>query len=222
ALIEPLLTIEPLTGPPLDLGGVQALLATSANGVRGFAAREHRRDLPVYAVGDATARTAAAAGFAAVESAGGDVDSLAALVRRRLDPAGGALLHAAGSALAGDLGGGLRAAGFTYRRIVLYRARTADRLSPAAAAAIRDATVAGVVLFSPRTAAVFAALATAADVADGCRRLACFCLSDAVAAAAGAIGWARTVVARRPDQAALIEAVLIEAALAETDRDSSR
>ena len=52
---------------PLDLDGVQALIATSANGVRAFAARDPRRSLPVCAVGDATARAASDAGFADVE-----------------------------------------------------------------------------------------------------------------------------------------------------------
>jgi uroporphyrinogen-III synthase len=207
ALIEPLLNIEWLPGPPLDLDGVQALLATSANGVRAFAARETRRGLPVYAVGDATARIAHESGFATVESASGDVESLADLVRRRLDPADGALLHAAGTAVAGDLAGRVEAAGFRYRRVVLYRARKAGRLSSGTVRAIRDRNVDGVVLYSPRTAETFVALVAEARSTAACRSLTAFCLSDAVAAKAGAIGWNRIVVARRPDQAAMVETV---------------
>jgi uroporphyrinogen-III synthase len=207
ALIEPLLNIELVSGPPLDLDQVQALLATSANGVRAFAAREARRVLPVYAVGDATARIAHETGFGSVESAAGDVDSLADLVRRRLDPADGALLHVAGTAVAGDLAGRVEAAGFRYRRVVLYRARKADRLSPEAVRAIRDGNVDGVVLFSPRTAETFVALVAEARSTDACRNLTAYCLSDAVAAKAAAIGWDRIVVARRPDLAAVVEAV---------------
>ncbi len=207
ALIEPLLNVEMVPGPLLDLNGVQALLATSANGVRAFAAREARRGLPVYAVGDATARTALEIGFDSVESASGDVEALADLVRRRLDPEDGALLHVAGTALAGDLAGMVEAAGFGYRRVVLYRAGKADRLSPRAVRAIRDRDVDGVVLFSPRTAETFVALIAEARSTDACRGLTAFCLSDAVAAKAVAIGWDRIVVADRPDQTALVEAV---------------
>lgn len=207
ALIEPLLRITMLPGPAPALDGVQALLVTSANGIRAFAAREARRDVAVYAVGDATARVAAAAGFTKVESAGGDVGTLAALVRRRLTPEGGALLHVAGSALAGDLAGALQRAGFAYRRSVLYRAETARALSPAAIGALAEGRIAGVVLYSPRTARLFCRLASAAGLAAACSPLTAFCLSEAVATAA-ALPWQHRLVAARPDQAAMIDAVV--------------
>ena len=67
-VLEPLMTIEHIAGPALDLDGVQALLVTSANGVRAFANRDPRRHPPVVAVGDATARAAAEAGFGASDN----------------------------------------------------------------------------------------------------------------------------------------------------------
>src|SRR5262249_3430191 len=76
--LEPLLSIHPLPDAPIDLTGVQALLFTSANGARSFAELAGGRglpgwrDLPAFAVGDATATAARNAGFAHVESAGGD------------------------------------------------------------------------------------------------------------------------------------------------------
>src|SRR5512138_2054943 len=109
-LVEPLFTIEPEPDAPLDLDGVQALLMTSANGVRAFAQRSPRRDLRVFAVGDATADAARAFDFETVESASGDVGDLARLVRERVRPEDGALLHSAGSVVAGDLAGALEAA----------------------------------------------------------------------------------------------------------------
>jgi uroporphyrinogen-III synthase len=111
--IEPLLVVEPIPDAAIDIVGVQALLLTSANGARAFARLSERRDLPVFAVGDATAATARGLGFATVESAGGDVRDLARLVKDRLDPAGGPLFHAAGSAVAGDLSGLLAETGST-------------------------------------------------------------------------------------------------------------
>jgi len=204
AVLEPLLTIEPVTTPDLDLAGVQALLATSANGVRALAAAEARRDVRLFAVGDATARTAVAEGFRAVESADGDVDDLTRLIAGRLDPAAGALLHAAGTALAGDLGGYLEAAGFTYRRAVLYRARPCEALSSEATRVITDGSLDGVVFFSPRTASSFVTLATVAGVTEACGRLMAFCLSRAVATAVGSIDWSAVEVAERPDQTSLL------------------
>jgi uroporphyrinogen-III synthase len=209
---EPLLLIDFLPGPALDLAGVQAILATSANGVRALSLRTDCRTLPLLAVGDATAREARALGFAAVESASGDVQALAALAKRRLDPAHGALLHGAGTALAGDLAASLTAAGFACRREVLYRARTAETVSEETAAALRNGALDGVLLYSPRTAATFARLVSAAGLAASCARLRAFCLSAAVAAAVPDIAWRAIVVAAVPTEEALVAAVACVAA----------
>ncbi len=206
-LLEPLFRIGHRGGPTLDLDGVQALLVTSANGVRAFAARDDRRTLPVYAVGDASARAATEVGFADVESASGDVEALARLVRRRLDPARGALLHAAGTTVAGDLAGMVAKAGFAYRRAVLYEARAADGFSAATARALKAGLVDGILFFSPRTAACFVDLVRAGGLTGVCGRIIAFCLSPAVAGTANALTWREICVAARPDQAALLAAV---------------
>ena len=94
SLIEPLLGIEPVPGAAVDPTGLQGLLVTSANGARAVARLLPDRSLPVWAVGDSSARAARALGFEHVESAGGDVETLADLVQARVDPSAGALLHA--------------------------------------------------------------------------------------------------------------------------------
>ena len=206
-LIEPLFTIEAEPDAALDLEGVQALLMTSANGVRAFAARSERRDLHVFAVGDATAEAARAQGFADVESAGGDVDDLARLVRERARPDAGALLHAAGSAVAGDLAGALQETGFEVRRAVLYRAEPVLALSSAALTALREGGIDVAVFFSPRTARTFVSLAKAAGVERACARVTMLGLSPAVVEASSDVAWAARDAAAAPTEAALIEAV---------------
>ena len=141
---------------------MQAILFTSANGVRAFAGLSPRRDIGVLAVGDATAAAARAAGFTAVESAGGDVGDLVRLTKQRLKPEAGPLFHAAGSAVAGDLARLLGEGGFTLRRRMLYESNAATDFTPAARSALLAGQVDQVVLFSPRTAATFVALAKAA------------------------------------------------------------
>ena len=204
-LIEPMLAIRPLPHASLDLDGVQAVLLTSANGARALAAANARRDLSVCAVGDATARAARAAGFTDVASADGDVEALAELVRARLDPADGRLVHVAGSAVAGDLSSALGAAGFAVDRAVLYEARKATALSPACRAALQDGRLDGALFFSPRSAAAFVRLADAAGLAAACRRMSALCLSQAVADAAGVVPWRDISVAIRPTQADLLD-----------------
>lgn len=206
-LIEPLINIVPVPGVAIDLDGVQAVLFTSANGVRAFAGAVPRRDLPVYAVGDATAEAARLAGFTAIESAGGDVRDLVRLVRERIGPDGGALLHAAGSAVAGDLAGTLEEAGYTVRRAVLYGAWPVDKLSAPAAAVLAAKAVDLVVLFSPRSAETFVKLVQAAGLADSVSRVVMLGLSPAVATAAAGLHWAERLAADKPEEPALLNAI---------------
>lgn len=205
-LAEPLLTIEAVEAG-IGTEGVQGILATSANGIRALARTWDRRDVPVWAVGDASARVARHLGYLQVESAGGDVDTLAALVTARCDPHGGALLHAAGSVTAGDLAGRLGGAGFDVRRVVLYRAKPAETLS----AALRDALKSGgldmALFFSPRTAATFATLVGAAGLEQTTARITAYCLSAAVAEKLAVLPWAAVRVAADPTQAALLAAM---------------
>ncbi|HXQ67804.1 MAG TPA: uroporphyrinogen-III synthase [Alphaproteobacteria bacterium] len=204
SLIDPLLEIRLLPSVELSLEGVQALIFTSANGARAFAERESRRTLPVYAVGARTAEVARAAGFTEVESAEGALPDLARLVRARLDPRRGALLHGAGAVVKGELAELLAADGFTLRRVVLYEAVPATALQQATRAALAAGELDAVLFFSPRTAATFVSLALAAGLAGACARLRAISLSPAVAEEAGALAWRQSLTAVRPEQSALL------------------
>src|SRR3569833_1686081 len=68
----PVLEARPTTDA-IAFDGMGAVAFTSRNGVESFARLSEVRDLPAYAVGDATADAASAVGFATVRSAAGDV-----------------------------------------------------------------------------------------------------------------------------------------------------
>ncbi len=207
-LIEPLLTIEPDPDaaarlvPALE--GCQALLCTSSNGVAAVAAACARRDLRLLAVGEGTAAAARQAGFAAVESAEGDVDALVRLATARLRPGAGPLVHASGHAVAGDLAGRLAKAGFAVRSVPLYQAVAAEGLSAPVAAACRAGRIDAALFFSPRTAATFVRLARAAGLERSCATMAGVALSKAVAGELEKLTWRRIVVAATPTEAAMI------------------
>jgi len=194
----PMLAIRNKHDVSLPLDGVTALLFTSANGLRAFCDANPRRDFTVYAVGPASALAAQAAGFTKVEAAGGNVDLLADLVRTRHSTGAGALLHAAGSARAGDLQAMLLADGYDVRRCVLYDAETAITLPPAVAQRFQAGGYDGVLFFSPRTAATFVTLAQAAGIGAGAAKATAYCLSANVAAEVQPLGWGRIAVARTP------------------------
>ena len=211
SLIEPMLEIHSRPGVRLELAGVQAFLVTSASGVRGLAAAVGERDMPLFAVGDATAAVARDEGFAAVTSAAGAVDDLAKLAADRLDPAGGSLIHAGGSAVAGDLVGKMSAFGFDIQRAVLYEARPCAALSAACRSEMASGRLGGAVFFSPRSAGTFVSLVAMVGLADRAAALQAFCLSDAVAAAAAEISWRGVHVSGRPDLDAMIDLLVRKA-----------
>ena len=203
AVISPLLTVESRQ-ETVDLAGVGALIFTSVNGLRAFAANSTERSLPVYAVGDRTATAAQAAGFTDVRSAAGDVEALSAKIAATWQPSAGTLLHAAGVRTAGDLTGQLEAAGFSLRRKVLYEARPAETLPEAARTALQSGKVDAVAFFSPRTAGTFVRLVRASGLERSTHGLSAVCLSPAVATEAKALIWADVRVAAQPTEAALL------------------
>lgn len=190
----------------VDLDGVQAVLATSRNGVRALAAATGRRDVPVYAVGETTAAEAKKNGFAA-EAAGGDVAALNALVRASLRPDDGTLLWVAGRHVRGDLRADLRAAGFRVERAVVYEAQAVTALPESCRTALESGTIGGVLFFSPRTAQTFVRILAMAGLERTAHSVTAFCMSPAIAAAVAGVPWADVVVARRTDRAALLDLI---------------
>lgn len=213
AVIEPLIEIYVRTDPTPDLTGAQAVLCTSANGVRALARLSGERSLPLLAVGDATAARARTEDFAAVESTGGNVEDLARLARARLRPEAGRLVHVAGSEIAGDLAGELRAAGFEVERLVLYEARPSAALTPPTAQALASGLIDVALFFSPRTAATFIRLADRAGLIDALQNMAAVSISAAADAALGGTRFRERRLAAAPNQPALLAA--LDALLAE-------
>ena len=207
AIVAPIMEVHVIAGEPIALEGVQAVLATSANGVRALAARTKRRDVSLYAVGPQTAEAARDAGFPIVISAEGDSTALVETVAREADPAKGALLHAAGAETAGRLRQSLQARGFSVETAVLYEAVPVAKLPPEAEEALRNETVDGVFLFSPRSARVFATLVGDAGLAAQCAKLIACCISAATAEALNPLSFARVAVAGAPNQDAILDLV---------------
>ena len=213
AVVEPMMEVHHRVAASLDLASVQAILCTSANGVRALALATGERGLPLLAVGEATASRARAEGFTAVASAGGAVADLVRLTAARLRPQNGRLLHVAGSVVAGDLIGALRARGFVIERRVLYEARPVGALSARTVCALRHGMIDFALFFSPRTAAIFVSLAGIAGVTGCCRTITALAISQAADATLADLPWRDRRVAERPNERALLDT--LDAVLAE-------
>lgn len=197
-VLAPLLRIEYFPAVDLNLGGVDALIATSRNALRALAAHPQGAEaarLPLFAVGETTAKLARELGFTDVTTGPGTGEELASLIGERRQ--GATLLHLSGETVAFDLKAALAARGFDVRRSILYRAVPASALPPDVVAMIAAGKLDGVILMSPRTGATFADLVARHGLEDPAARLICYCLSGAVAQAVRPVG-ARMSVAAGP------------------------
>jgi uroporphyrinogen-III synthase len=207
AIIAPVMDVHLQPGPPLALEGVQGILATSANGVRALAGRTAKRDLTIYAVGPQTSEAARTLGFTVVISAEGDSTALVETAAREADPTKGTLLHAAGAETAGRMRQALQARGFNVETAVLYEAVPVAKLPVAAEENLRNGTLDGVLLFSPRSAKTFAALVGEAGLTAQCAGLVAFCISAATAASLAPLAFAQVAVAGSPNQDAILDLI---------------
>jgi uroporphyrinogen-III synthase len=209
-VIAPLFHLE-ILHPPADfaasLAACQGVLLTSANGARALAEASEQRGRPILAVGDTTAATAEGLGFSAVTSAAGDAAALAGLVRQRLDPKAGPLLHVSGVDQALDLAEALSRHGFEVRRFALYDARAEATLPDSARAALQARALDAATFFSPRAASQFAKLVGEAGLADSLRSVTAIGISPAALAPVGKLPFKATVSAARPTRQAVLDEI---------------
>ena len=191
SLWVPIFELRPLAWEPPRAVEHDALVLTSANAVRlGGDGLDGLVDLPVYAVGAATARAAAERGFTAVAVGSGGAEDLA--------PA----LAAAGVTQALHLSGSHHRAvsGRVVRTLAVYEnAAVAPRSGAAALEQLRG----NVVLLSPRAGTWLRALLSRHGISPHSMDLAA--ISAAAAQAAGD-GWRAIAVAAQPTDAALVTA----------------
>ena len=199
ALLAPLLTPRFHDGPEPDLKGVQAILATSANGIRAFVRRSPRRDFSIFAVGPQTADEARKSGFTEVRNADGDAKALA-LAATLWAAKKGVLLHVCGEDAPGTLAENLILRGFKVRRCPLYAIEPATSLPDEARAALAARALDAAMFFSPKSARIFGLLADGLPTDD----LTALCISPATAQALSPTPFARIAVAARPNQAAIL------------------
>lgn len=201
-VLAPALVLAPRPLAPL---AAQAVLLTSRAAARALPPGP----LPVFAVGEATAREARAQGFAQVAAAEGDATALARLVAARLDPAAGPLLLAIGAGYGQDLAVALRARGFRVLRRVVYAAAPARALPDAARAALAGGQVVAGMFFSPRSARCSMDLLRAAGLAGRAQAMAALAISARVAEALSAppnpFHWHSIRVAAQPDHDSLLQ-----------------
>lgn len=201
ATVEPLLQVQFEDVGDIDLDGVQALIATSRNGVRalkGTPLLAQARALPLFAVGRATAQEARTLGFGTVVTGAGNAEQLVTHIVSVLEPAAGLLLHLAGDRLALDLAAELEPHGFRLLQPVVYRTVAARALSEETVEQLAMGEIDGVILLSPRTAEIYARLIQRQGLTRAVRNVVHFCMSEAIAARLAPLGSVRQQITETP------------------------
>lgn len=196
--ILPLLDIVPREGVTVPDEPWQAICITSANGLANSTKLDGLKGIPVFCVGPQSAAAAQAKGFRKVTAQGGDVAGLSQWISTHLKPGDGPLLYLSGATTSGDLKGRLLRAGFNVTRLATYDALETQPTELAAAVTRCE----GVLLYSPRTAALWVAQVEKASLQHHMRRMIHLCLSPAVAAKLPP-DWLQQV-ATRPDESAML------------------
>lgn len=190
-----------------DLAEYQAVIFTSAQTVPLFARYFKDRYIPVFAVGDATAKAAQSENFRRVYSAHGDGQALSKLVREHK----GELkirraLHACGEDTAESLADQLQEDGIYVDRAPFYKAEFVDAFPDDALGALLDGKITTVTFLSARTASNFARLVKEnKDLEGACADLEAVCISDRVATEAKALQWRAVHVAKQPQLDSVVE-----------------
>ena len=208
-LLAPVLRIEPIVDADLGAGPWDAVALTSANAAHALKQHPRRKELvalPVLTVGRRTAEAARAAGFTDVASADANEQALAGLISSRYR-GGIKILYLAGEDRAGDLAAAVAPKDIRFETVVVYRAVAAQHLAPPVAAALKAGTVDGVAHFSRRSAAIYLDCARAAGVLDSALTPFHYCLSQVVAGPLIAAGARQVVVAKSPEENALLDLV---------------
>jgi uroporphyrinogen-III synthase len=190
AIPAPIFKLMALAWDAPDPADHDAVMLTSANAVRlAGTALDLYRALPAYAVGEATAVAATAAGFADVRVG---ADDAAALIALMAQDGISRPLHLAGR----DRKAG--SAPFPIARRIVYAADPVSNLPGAARGGLNRGAVA--LIHSPRAGSVFVGLLVKAGIAPSTVSIA------AISEAAASGFWKEKAIAASPDDAALLAA----------------
>ena len=211
-ILAPLLVLRRLPAGPIAADAFDALVFTSRSAVAALGSERPDlsalRAMPVFAVGEATADAAREAGFGRVASADGDAAAVAALLAEHLAP-GARVLHLSGADQAGRLADLVRPYGLEVERRIMYRMEAAGALPAPLVEATARGEVDAVLVYSPRTASIYAdrLAAVAAAVVERLVRVPHLALSERVAAPLRKAGIGAILVSPRPREDAILALV---------------
>lgn len=208
--IAPMLEIVPLSFTlPVPVEDFDALIFTSANAVRVFAAAsDFRGSGRLYAVGPQTAQIAQNLGFHNIVIAEGDSASLVQCIRshEELERQGPIrrMLHFHGEEKAKNIDQYIEKYNVFISSVVCYRAKAAQALPLETITLLNAGQIDSITLFSARTARIFQTLVRAANCMETLSSVRALCLSRRVVESSGTAPWRTVEIAGTPDRGGML------------------
>lgn len=182
----------------------QTLIITSSAAIHSGCETLFPPDLPVWAVGSASAAAAQQAGFLHVHAGDNDAAALAQRITQ-LVPKNTALLYLRAEEIAYDLANHLRRAGYLVEECVTYRMQPRAALTDDLITAIRKKQIHVATFFSAAAAQSWGRLVKQAALFDDCAGICAVAFSPQVAEALRAIGWKSLLICPEPKMDCMIK-----------------
>ncbi len=206
-VLQPLLEFHSLDFDVRPLLAAERLIVSSGNGLRALRERGILKDIvgkPLYCVGEETAKRALSAGFETVLEVAETGEELAA----KIIASGGrdaTLVHVMGEHMAFDIAGALGRDGFPVQSVTVYSMEACRDFAPPVERMLKAGEIDGVILMSPRTAAIYVSLCHRHGITDCAKTPLYLCLSDNVAARLAPLEPHHVRVSGKPNRKALLE-----------------
>lgn len=202
-LCAPVLEYHPLETSLPDLTVYDGLIFTSANGLHILNDISAPR-IPVFTVGDKTAKSAIESGFSDVHSANGNADDLGELLDKSFGQRPAKLLHVCGL---NNKEINVQHKNIHIEQCVTYRMNRMKELSPAAIDSLRTGHIECVTFFSRRSAENFIKLIEHHDLTSCLPSISALCISNSVLKCVQDLKWKTVAAARYPTRTAMIELI---------------
>lgn len=202
---EPLIRVKYLKViDPKSLNNIQAIFVTSQHALPAFK-EGSLKNIPIFTVGDQTAKKAYELGFKHIFSSNGDAQNLKNLLMNNCSPEKGPLFYPRGVNIRWDLKKELEEVNFcTYEEIV-YDAIPTSKFLPETIENLKNGEISDVFLFSPRSAEIFMNHMEFLNLKKILKNLRVFCLSPNISCHFMKAEWRKVYVAQEPTLKSLIE-----------------
>ena len=196
------------TGKPVPQIGFSGLIFTSRNAVdtlynRGWSVENS--DVPVFCVGENTAKAAAVFGFNDIQTGNGTAKSLAELIAKFGLPANSRLLYPAASDHRFDFGLALKPHDLLIETLEIYEIRKLLPSKLELEKVFEQAAGGAALIYSARSAAHLSDLVKLNGLESSLSSLTCIAISGAATEPVNVFPWRKIVIAPSPDESTMIQ-----------------